>query len=105
MTKSKLTDEQIEKLRKLEKAATPGPWGVTCCEGYHYLVPPPGERMGKLSSENACFIVEARNAMPELLDIVDKLTAERETLRWLVKKTIEGMSRHDIIETPKEEGK
>lgn len=78
----------IDELRRLEAAATPGEWIAEVCgdEFFANVVAP--TKMGNLdaacvvtagiSVENARHIVAARNALPHLLSFIDKLlTHER----------------------------
>lgn len=57
----------IERLKKLEADATPGPWGY--CFGQ--VIFNPHNRV-VTTEENARLVAVSRNALPKLLAIVDK---------------------------------
>lgn len=81
-----ITPEEIKRLRELEKKATPGPWEV----GDNHLIFAADHKRTKIAGNyrweygrggicfaaDGDFIVAARNALPDLLD-------EIERLRWL----------------------
>jgi DNA repair exonuclease SbcCD ATPase subunit len=74
-----ITPELLAELRRLEKAATPGPWtdeesrvhvpkgDVATCDDVNHIAD---------SEANAALIAAARNALPALLDHIETLTAE-----------------------------
>jgi hypothetical protein len=96
-----MTNEEITKLRELEAAATAEPWvGVADAAGrkrsYVCLDYPPAKVLnycdgtglyGWFSEGDADFIAAARNAMPGLLDELERLRAEnfkyRKTLAFV----------------------
>ncbi len=83
-----MTPAQLEELKKLCAAATPGPWrsesygGETGCvsEIYTIATGDDGDRENAMTKETASFIAAARTAVPELI-------AEVERLRGLIKQT------------------
>lgn len=70
--------------RALAEAATPGPWAWRVTEDRHWaeVTPPPDDRDGpvarSLADDDAAFIAAARDAVPALLDEVERLRAERD---------------------------
>lgn len=77
-----MTREEIDKLRELEKAATPGEWEcqipAMMGEFPHCRIKPlkiTGKLYGTpmIKTQDGEFIAESRNAMPKLLDYIDKL--------------------------------
>jgi hypothetical protein len=67
---------RIAELRSLSDAATPGPWTAEIYpygEGYVRDIPRYGHEGENISSEDAAFIAESRNAIPELLDEIERL--------------------------------
>lgn len=88
-----ITPELIARLRELDKKASPAPWKFT---GTKFTPPDyiePGDLLGSEGLvlvpeiESVCppeyveLIVEARNALPALLDDRDRLEAENKKLR------------------------
>lgn len=86
-----MTDAELQRLERLEKAATPGPWTATSHIGGFGFSGPltfysvTNEYSGKdspiwlESEDNVRFIAAARNALPELIAEIRRLRAERQT--------------------------
>lgn len=83
-----MNTEERKRLRELCDKATPGPWrkvvcnkedGWSCVMGEHEAVTD-GVQTGEMNGDNADFIAAARNALPELLDEVERLRARVERL-------------------------
>lgn len=81
-------------LRKLHEAATPGPWLTQDERDGMYAVWTRQPHIGTLAlcqyedingefpaKDNAALIVAMRNALPDLLDTIDRLTRERDEAR------------------------
>jgi len=64
------TDSTIDRLRELEKAATPGPW-MTAGEEGNMVLAPEEAVAGWMVSDDAALIVESRNALPALLAVAE----------------------------------
>lgn len=86
MSESELNEreQRLAEIRKLEQAATPGPWVIGIHERYGW----PGftirDMQGPTHEEamrDADFIAAARDDIPYLLAEIDRLTAERDALR------------------------
>jgi hypothetical protein len=78
-----LTPERLAELRRLHEAATPGPWGTyKSLNGWHITVPPSNDplHLGLVGNQgnDMMLCATARNALPDLLDEIDRL---RELLR------------------------
>jgi RNA polymerase-binding transcription factor DksA len=67
-------------LRALLDAASPAPWAVECEGGYivHGTESTVAEAYGERDSADAAFIAAARNELPALLDLVDRLDRARD---------------------------
>jgi hypothetical protein len=78
-----LNDERLEEIRAQTKSATPGPWSVLADiaggKVFAWMIREPQART--LYPTDAVFIADARLAIPELLDEVDRLRAENDHLR------------------------
>ena len=94
-----MNTEKRKRLRELAEKATPGPWrkvvcnkedGWSCVMGEHEAVTD-GVQTGEMNGDNADFIAAARNALPELLDEVERLRARVEVLEE-VRKAAEEVS-------------
>lgn len=95
----------ITRLRELEAAATKGPWRVvpgddvdTVCSDKHdicqpYEVAVRGHYSRAPGDANAALIAEARNALPLLLDEIEKLRA---ALKPFARLTVEGRDHTDF---------
>ena len=98
-----ITQEQMDRLRELEKAATPGEWwtdvNVTetdqliCCTPDDISGSQRGYVMGMALTNNnvlndAELIVALRNNLPKLLDEIDRLQAENERLKQTQAKPV-----------------
>ena len=106
-----------DELRRLEQAATPGPWysrdggsmiwgpsaAETCdvilIESWAYGSTPgicgPHSSMWPLLREDAEFIAEARNALPQLLDDLAALEAKLEAMGRTIRRYL---GEHDMID-------
>jgi hypothetical protein len=85
--------ELIERLRKLEKAATPGPWGNETDKnpgGYRNVITGQVSQIvartatsqsSEIPCNNGRLIVETRNALPGILDELEILKEENYDLR------------------------
>lgn len=75
-----LTDEEIAELRKLDAAATPAPWvsaGTTVFGGKRGDVAINGTGYeGEFLGDDPLFLAAARNALPRLLDELERRRAE-----------------------------
>ena len=84
------TKETINRLRELDRTASPAPWYI---EEHESMIvtgdEETGEEVGavfyhtlksKKSKANAAILTEARNAVPDLLAEIDRLTAENTQL-------------------------
>ncbi len=85
-----MTPADINQLRDLLAQATPGPWAVH----YGYKLPhikaddgryilEAGTVYGPRTKADAALIVAAMNALPSLLDEVERLRADAARYRWL----------------------
>src|SRR5579883_2633421 len=124
-----MTDERIAELRRLEAAATKGPWKVDSTNLYHricsdqkwaeiatLIIPFPSTlgqiKAGKQAGVVAAFIVAMRNALPELLAMLDELRKKnrainaehvRQELSWNAKlANAEAALREIRVEVPSE---
>jgi hypothetical protein len=86
-----MTDAEIKNLRDLMRAATPGPLtvmarnaGEQCVAVVNQLelVPPNGVELAHEKAD-ADFLAAAVNALPGLLDEVERLRADAARYRWL----------------------
>lgn len=79
-----ITPEEIARLRELEKKATPGPWKYSrpfewIESNKHQII---AQTWGKLETpfvndvNNSALIIAARNALPDLLDEIERLRHE-----------------------------
>lgn len=85
-----MTQEELDRLRQLHEQASPGPWGWVirqglCGEYTSRIMRGPqtiiGDGYGALDGakeEDLDLLVEARNALPALLDEISRLQAELE---------------------------
>lgn len=93
------TQETIDRLRELDQAASPAPWVFTGTKrtGYDTIEPGDlleGNGLGLIPEiERVCppvdaeLIAEARNAIPLLLEEIDRLTAENTQLLDIAAET------------------
>jgi hypothetical protein len=97
--------EQLERWRELAAKATAGPWHLDPADSHRCLdhIQGPANKTVMMaapcgyensyfvvSEEDAAFIVEARSAVPELLDEIDRLEArQQELLATIVRLTNE----------------
>lgn len=88
----RLTDAQIEELKRLAKAATPGPWIVEGPEFNDWVGPGRGQKIAEGSTDcgthDLALIAAMRNALPALLaerrGAARAAEAAREALRSMV---------------------
>jgi hypothetical protein len=73
-----LTDEQLTHLEGLLANATQGPWRTDVCDGRTYIDGPDGDTIGGMAGLDAAIVVEAINALPQLLAEIRQLRSERE---------------------------
>lgn len=93
----KVPPEQREELRRLNEAATPGPWGHNA----HGTVARIERHMDDWSDSVACrcesqdadLIAAMRNALPALLDVIEEADREVERLREGMQVQIERYER------------
>lgn len=93
-----MTPEERE-LRRLEEAATPGPWAWTTDTLYGGTNERGDEPVvlhtqfryfsGHGSRDDRAFIAAARNALPKLLDALDAKDAEIERLRAALQQVVD----------------
>jgi len=77
-----LTAEEIAELRRLDREATPGLWEARACS---VVTPRNGFDIDALPRpEEADLIAAARNALPRLLDEMERLRIERDAARELL---------------------
>ncbi len=75
-----MTNEELEALEKLEKAATPGPW-YGC---FDYIVTADDEPIAEYFGDEDCeFIVLLRDAAPALIAAGRENAKLRERVEWL----------------------
>lgn len=91
-----MTDAELERLERLEKAATPGPWNTTRYSGGISFSGPlrlysgTNEEFGEPdpirfeNEANIYLIAAARNALPELIAEIRRLRAESQRLEFLM---------------------
>lgn len=93
---------QVQQIREREQQATPGPWhnaGLGEVHSDHengvYVIPDDGEPESVVADSctdaDAEFIVAARNAMPELLDLLARQQAEIDSLKA---ESVQALARH-----------
>lgn len=75
----------LKALRELCERATPGPWSLYFNDG-HWLRRPGNEDLCAHTNVDARFIAAARDAVPQLLDLVAAKDAEIERLRGLLRE-------------------
>jgi len=80
-----MTDAELQRLRALAQAATPGPWR----DNHVGAVKNEAGRDIPITYSDAAFIAAARNAMPALLDEIDRLRAAEAIVRTLANQPIE----------------
>jgi hypothetical protein len=81
-----VTQEQIDELRRIADAATPGPWSTTWA-GDTLSGPADARNLPHGYPEDAAFIAAARTALPESLEEIERLRAEVEAMRPVVELT------------------
>jgi hypothetical protein len=82
-----MTDEELDRLEALAKAATQGPWTVDDHESAeHVHGPGPVPAATAIRHEDAAFIAASRDAVPRLVAEVRRLRAERDEANHLVSK-------------------
>ena len=74
-----MTKPDLKRLRELEQKADNAPWSVA-----------EARRAWGMASDNAAFLVEARNALPALLDYVERLEELLKEAQWHLHEHIEG---------------
>jgi hypothetical protein len=81
-----MTKEELDKLRELANAATPGPWHTMCVFG-SWDLPVAVENdkgmqvfevQGRFGHTDAAFIAASREAVPKLIDEVERLRVPAE---------------------------
>lgn len=83
-----MTPDELDRLRELHEKATPAPWHIAPVEKIIvYGDEETGEEVGacfyrngrgKKATANRALITEARNALPDLLQHIDRLTQRAE---------------------------
>jgi hypothetical protein len=102
---AELTPETLAELRRLHETATPGPWYHDENEDFVYTRDEFGDADGEIRCDTDCdeadaaFIAATRNALPDLLDEIERLRAENGRLRLAVAKaTISAAKALDEVE-------
>jgi hypothetical protein len=66
-----MTDRRLERLRRMNEAATPAPWGAEDM----FVV-------GRRARENAVLVAALRNAAPAVIDLLELVLDESEHQEW-----------------------
>lgn len=107
-----VTTEQIQKLRELEKAASPGPWKSEypwCSDenqwagiGPIHTQPDdedeldPDSEAGKQASADMELIAESRNALPALLNEIERIREREAKLKGALEFYASGIGSHEM---------